>query len=285
MPLPLPTSLSPSKVTAFKDCALAFRLSVIDRVPESPSPHAAKGTLVHRALQRLFWEQPADRTRDLARALVESSADEVLGSDEYRALDLDREERLEFLADAVRLVDNYFTLEEPSAVRCIGTELHMSVSIGGLTLRGIIDRLELDSRGDLVVTDYKTGKAPPTSYELPRLGGVHFYSFLCERLLGRRPALIQLLHLREPVRISSVPSDSSTRGLEVRTSAVWAAIERACREEDFRPRRGRSCQWCSFHSYCPAVGGELQLLPPPRVAGGARAATEHPVVGAKAPGG
>ena len=37
MALPLPTSLSPSKVATFKDCALAFRFSAIDKLPEPPS--------------------------------------------------------------------------------------------------------------------------------------------------------------------------------------------------------------------------------------------------------
>ncbi|MBV9284154.1 MAG: PD-(D/E)XK nuclease family protein, partial [Acidimicrobiia bacterium] len=36
MALPLPTSLTPSKVASFKDCALAFRFSAIVRLPEPP---------------------------------------------------------------------------------------------------------------------------------------------------------------------------------------------------------------------------------------------------------
>ena len=51
MSLPLPTTLSPSKISAFKHCPLQFRFSVIDRLPEPPSPAASKGTLVHRALE------------------------------------------------------------------------------------------------------------------------------------------------------------------------------------------------------------------------------------------
>ena len=53
MSLPLPTSLSPSKVASFKECALASRYSAIDQLPEPPSPWAAKGTLVHRILELL----------------------------------------------------------------------------------------------------------------------------------------------------------------------------------------------------------------------------------------
>ena len=55
-------------------------------------------------------------------------------------------------------------MEDPTAVRDIGLELRLEAQVGALTLRGIIDRLELDAEGGLVVTDYKTGRAPaPTT--------------------------------------------------------------------------------------------------------------------------
>jgi putative RecB family exonuclease len=270
MALPLPTSLSPSKVSSFKDCALAFRLSTIDRVPEPPSPYAAKGTLVHRALQLLMWEEGSERrTIDVAMEKLARAVPEVLDGEEYAGLGLAGAERAEFVADAEELVRNYFALEDPRRVRVIGTELRMTVTIGTLVLSGIIDRLELDEDGELVVTDYKTGRAPSVHFEQTRLGGVHFYAFLCEQVLGRRPARVQLLHLREPLCISTEPSDQSVRGLRQQTTAIWAAVEQACEREDFRPRPGWLCQFCAYHDYCPAVGGDLgRLSVPPASAGG-----------------
>src|SRR5215212_8633572 len=101
MSLPLPTSLSPSKVASFKDCALAFRFAAIDRLPEPPSPSAAKGTLVHRALELLFWEEPAGR-RTVAAALekLDRARVEVLEGEEYAGLGLTATEEAEFVASA-----------------------------------------------------------------------------------------------------------------------------------------------------------------------------------------
>jgi len=257
-----PTSLSPSKVSSFKECALAFRLSAIDRLPEPPSPHAAKGTLVHRALELLMWEEePPSRTLDAALSKLTRAIPEVLDDPEYVDLALAGSKRSEFVADAEALIRNYFALEDPNDVVVLGTELRLSVEVGTLKLSGIIDRLELDANGDLVVTDYKTGRAPSIQYEQSRLGGVHFYAFLCEQVLGRRPARVQLLHLREPLVISTVPSDQSIRALRQQTLAVWAAVEHACAQEDFRPKPGGRCSYCAFHEYCPAVGGDLARLP------------------------
>jgi putative RecB family exonuclease len=256
MALPLPTSLSPSKVASFKDCALAFRFSNIDRLPEPPSPAATKGTLVHRALELLFCEPAPLRTLPTALACLDRARAEMSTDAEYVGLALDQDAAAQFAAEAEVLVRRYFTLEDPTTVHPIGMELRLEVTVGSLTLRGIIDRLELDADGGLVVTDYKSGKVPGVIHEQSRLGGVHFYAFLCERVLGVRPARIQLLYLSEPVAIVAEPSAQSIRGLEQRTAAIWKAVERACEHEDFRPRPSALCNWCSFQDYCPAYGGD-----------------------------
>ncbi|HUP84447.1 MAG TPA: PD-(D/E)XK nuclease family protein [Acidimicrobiales bacterium] len=262
MSLPLPSSLSPSKVSSFKDCALAFRFSAIDRLPEPPSPWATKGTLVHRALQLLFWDEPAgSRTLAAALAKLETAKAEMTSDPEFTGLALDDDEAATFFEEASGLVRKYFELEDPNEVRVLGVELKLEARVGGLLLRGIIDRLELDADGELVITDYKTGRSPRVNFELSRMAGVHFYAFLCEQVLGRRPARIQLLHLAEPVAISLAPSEQSMRGLRNRTAAVWAAVERACATEDFRPRVGKLCDFCAYKAYCPAFGGDLSAVP------------------------
>ncbi len=257
MALPLPATLSPSKVTSFKDCALAFRFSAIDRLPEPTSPAMAKGTLVHAALERLFALEPADRTVEAALTCLDGATTALHAPGrELAELALDAEAEADLVADAERLVRNYFALEDPRTIRPIGLELRLEAAIGDLRLVGIIDRLELDAQGELVVTDYKTGRAPSDRYEQGKLGGVHFYSLLCEELFGRRPARIQLLHLHEPVVITALPTDQSTRGLRTRVGAIWDAVTRACEREDFRPKPGPLCSWCSFQQYCPQFGGD-----------------------------
>ena len=261
MPLPLPSSLSPSKVSSFKDCALAFRFSAIDKLPEPPSAPATKGTLVHRALQLLFWDEPqGNRTIPVALEKLAQAKAEMATDPEFTGLALTDEQIAEFHAEAEQLVRRYFELEDPNDVRVIGTELLMSVQLGTLLLRGIIDRLELDEDGELVVTDYKTGRAPAVPYERSRMSGVHFYAFLVERVLGRRPSRVQLLHLQEPVAISTVPSEQSIRAMEMRTRAIWTAVEKACATDDFRPRPNKLCDYCSFKALCPAFGGSVDLV-------------------------
>jgi putative RecB family exonuclease len=254
--IPVPISLSPSSMGTFTSCPLAFRFSYIERLPEPPSAPASKGTLVHLALQHLMWRPAAERTiegalEDLGRARADLEADA-----EFSELELTPEEWEQFHADAEVLVRRYFEMEDPTRVNVLGLELRVSAETSdGVTIRGIIDRLELDADGELVVTDYKTGSAPSEGWEQQSMAGVHVYSLLCERMFGRRPARVQLLYLSKPERIVTASTDQSLRGVEMKSGALMRAVRTACARNDFRPRPSALCSYCSFREFCPAYGG------------------------------
>lgn len=260
MALEVPTSLSPSKVSKFTDCALAFRFSAIDRIPEPPSPQAIKGTLVHGALERLFWELPrGKRSGSAARHALAAAWEALVLDPEAKGLIPSGSEKDDFLSEAWSLVEGYLSLEDPDTIEAAGVELTLEAEVGGVMLRGIIDRLDVTPDGGLVVVDYKTGRVPSEMQERARLWGVHFYALLCEEVLGVRPSLVRLMYLRKPVTIETAPSDQAIRGLRQRTAAVWKAIERSCADEDFRPRPGPLCNWCAFQDRCPAFGADRSV--------------------------
>ena len=218
-----------------------------------------KGTVVHRALELLFVRRPAERTPAALAADMSTALDEYRTHPDYVGLGLTTEAADTFARDCHALIEKYFAMEDPTTVREIGLELWMEAPVGDLTLRGIIDRLELDDDGELVVTDYKTGRAPSGNFEQKSLAGVHFYSFLCEAVFGRRPARVRLMYLAYGETIETVPSAQSVKFITTRTKAVWSAVERACTTGDFRPRQSKLCDWCSFQQWCPAFGGDPSL--------------------------
>ncbi len=259
MSFAVPTSLSPSRVEAFTSCPMAFRFASIEKLPEPPSTAATKGSLVHRALEVLFTHEASERVGEAIVRSFQQAVQEYAVDPELTLLGLDEEQHEAFVADAWTLMESYVHMEDPTQIRDVGLELRLEARVGDLTLRGIIDRLELDPDGELIVTDYKTGRAPGLKYEQSKLGGVHFYSFLCESVLGRRPAAIRLMYLRSGETITAIPSEQSVKFITTRTTAVWKAVERACTTEDFRPRQGPLCKVCSFQPWCPAFGGDPDL--------------------------
>jgi putative RecB family exonuclease len=255
----LPRGLSPSAFSAFKSCPLAFKFSYLDRLPQPPSAPASKGTLVHRALELLMLRDGPARTLPAALEDLTQARAELSEHPEFAELELTEAEWDGFYADAETLVHRYFELEDPTRVRPIGLELRLSVTVGSLSLRGVIDRLELDENGELVITDYKTGSVPGERHELQRLAGVHMYALMVEQLLGKRPVRVQLLYLLKPEAIIAVPSEQSVNGVARKSQALWKAIESACARDDFRPHPGPLCNYCSYQAYCPAFGGDPLL--------------------------
>ena len=248
-------------------CPLAFRFSSIERLPDPATPATTKGSLVHRALELLFLHPPADRTPAALDACIDAAIVEYRVHPDFTSLRLDADVEREFFADCRQLAANYMQLEDPRRVRAIGLELRLEAPVGDLTLRGIIDRLDLDDNGELVVTDYKTGRAPHPNFERKSLSGVHFYAFLCESVFGRIPAAVRLVYLRSGEVITATPSPQSTRFMTTRTSAVWKAVATACERDDFRPKPSTLCNYCAYQRWCPAYGGDPSL-----------AATEAPLV-------
>jgi putative RecB family exonuclease len=258
-----PGSLSPSSMGTFTTCPLAFRFAYLERLPEPPSAPASKGTLVHLALQHLMWRPPAQRTLDHALADLAVATERLAAHPDLAELELTDAQWESFHADAEVLVRRYFEIEDPREVRVLGLELRVAATTAdGVTIRGVIDRLELDADGELVVTDYKTGSAPGEGWEQQSLAGVHVYALLCERLFRRRPARVQLLYLSRPEKIVTRPTDQSVRGVEVKSGAVMRAVHAACERVDFRPRVSGLCEFCSFREFCPEFGGDPALAAP-----------------------
>lgn len=251
----VPTSLSPSRVESFTSCPLAFRFANIEKIDGPPTIHTTRGSLVHRALELAFVQPPQARTRDLFTECVDVAIREYRALPDFTRLGLDDEAAARFEDECRQLVANYLRMEDPTEVRPIGLELWLSATVGDLTLRGIIDRLELRD-GGLVVTDYKTGRAPSTNWEHKSLSGVHFYSLLCQEVFGRLPVAIRLMYLSTGETIETKPNERSARFVATRSAAVWKAVERACVTGDFKAHPSGLCGSCSFQPWCPSFGGD-----------------------------
>lgn len=255
MALPLPRSLSPSSLSNFTSCGLQFRFTAVERLPETASVAATRGTLVHSALEVLFGLPAHERRPERAEECLQVAAERMRTDPQWIELGLSDDDQAAMLDDSRKLLNGYFALEDPATVQAIGLELKMEVDIGGVTVRGIIDRLDLVD-GELVVTDYKTGRAPGDNWARQKMLGVHVYSLMCEQTFGRRPVRVQLLHLAEPVAIVAEPTGQSSAGLTRKLQAVWRAVETACENDDFQARPSPACNWCSFQKWCPAFGGD-----------------------------
>lgn len=255
---PLPTSLSPSRIATFTECPRRFQYSAIERLEEPPTIWTLKGTFVHAALEELFSLPPEDRTEQRALASLDGASREPWFLEGSTSLGLSDLEASRFLDESAELVGNYFRMEDPRTIDAVGVELRVQTDLPAqgdrapVHLRGIIDRLDRDGSGGLVVVDYKTGRAPRAGQEREKLAGVETYALLCERVLGLRPTAVRLLYLRDELVVERQISEHEVARQQRRAVAVWSAIERSHASGSFRPSPSRLCSFCAFNERCEA---------------------------------
>ncbi|WP_100498551.1 RecB family exonuclease [Geodermatophilus chilensis] len=271
-------SLSPSRAADFKTCPLLYRFRTIDRLPERKSLAAVRGTLVHAVLERLYDLPARRRTAEAARELVAPAWEELRADPEVAELFAEdgaadaapAEQSLDaWLASAGKLVETYFTLEDPSRIEPHGREELVEVTLpDGLLLRGYVDRLDVAPNGALRVVDYKTGSMPREAFEGKALFQMKFYALVLWRTRGVVASQLKLLYLGNGDALTYAPDEAELVRFERTLQAIWAAIERAVATGDFRPNRTRLCDWCDHQALCPSFGG----TPPPFPAEAAAAA-------------
>jgi len=265
-------SLSPSRAGDFKTCPLLYRFRTVDRLPEPPSPDAVRGTLVHKVLEDLFDLPRGERTPERAAGMVEAAWEHVLeaepgaaemfvgpeGAGAAGAPELTR-----WLASCRDVLARYFTLEDPRRLEPAERELYVETLLdNGLQLRGFVDRLDVAPDGAIRVVDYKTGRSPGEAFEAKAMFQMRFYALVIWRARGVVPAMLRLIYLGNGEMVSYQPDERDLLATERLVTAVWQAIRRAHESGDWRPRRSRLCDWCSFQAYCPEFGGTPPPLPP-----------------------
>ncbi|CNF79617.1 recombinase B [Mycobacterium tuberculosis] len=260
-------SLSPSRAGDFMTCPLLYRFRVIDRIPERPSAAAVRGTLVHAVLERLFDLPTGGRTPAAALGMLGPEWERLLAAEpELAGLfaegDAGEAARAEWLDQARRMVERYFTLEDPRRLEPAERELFVETVLdSGLKLRGYIDRVDVAPSGDVRIVDYKTGTAPRADFEARALFQMKFYALVLWRLRGRVPRLLQLMYLGNGEVLRYEPDEADLRATQRKVEALWQAIRRAMDTGEWRPRAGRLCDWCDHKERCPEFGGTPPPLP------------------------
>ncbi|WP_281964000.1 RecB family exonuclease [Serinicoccus marinus] len=250
-------ALSPSRAADFMQCPLLYRLRVVDRLPEPPSAAAARGSLVHAVLDRIFDRPAQERTLEQATALVPAEWERMVAQEpELAALAV-----ADTAGAADGLLARWFELEDPTRLEPAERELYVEADLDGLVIRGYVDRLDEAPDGALRVVDYKTGRAPSETFEGRALFQLKFYALALWRSRGVLPRRLQLVYLGDRTVLWIDPTEAELRATERKIRALWAAIEQVAVSGDWRPRRGRACTWCSFQEHCPAWGGTPPPLP------------------------
>ena len=251
----LPKSLSPSRLADFKACPRRYQHASIERISQPATYATAKGRFAHYVFEHLFLLPSEERTVEQARVLVDPAIDAIL-TDAVRmeiAMDSAMFERL--IDETQDIITKYFEMEDPREVNAEGVELRLGVSIDDAPLFGILDRLDRDEAGNLVIVDYKTGGLPNRNYDALTFANTELYAALCREKLGETPTKIRLLYVAQGETIERPVTDVVIRARTTSAVDAWDKIKRYYADGDFPATPStNTCRFCAYKDLCRADG-------------------------------
>jgi putative RecB family exonuclease len=267
---PVLTTLSPSRASDFKTCPQMYKFKSIDKIETEPTIHQARGTTAHLALERLFELPARERTPAHLYDLFRSAWQELKATDYPNLFDGVDDERA-WGIETLNILASYFTVEDPTSFEPLALEMDLTVPVNSMTIRGILDRMEEvtetaedgTERELLVITDYKTGKAPPERYAEKAFFALKIYALLIRITKGVTPDRLRLLYLNGPTEYTRDVNDRQLDAMEKQLEALWAAINKAIETDTWPAKTSVLCDWCDFKAeLCPAWND----VQPPRAA-------------------
>jgi putative RecB family exonuclease len=252
---PLPKSLSPSRLQDFQSCPRKYQHTSIDRIPQPASYASAKGRFVHYVFEHLYQLPGPERTIERAREFVAPALEIVLTEDVRNDIGLDDAMLEKLLKETEDIITTYFQMEDPQSIHHEGVELRLGVDIDGTPLFGILDRLDRDEDGELVIVDYKTGGLPNRNYDTSTFANAELYAALCEAKLGEQPKKIRLLYVADGTAIERYVTDITVKARAHAAANAWQRINRYYDDGDFPATPSKSsCRFCAFKEICRADG-------------------------------
>ena len=235
-----PMRLSYSSINTYETCPAKFKFQYEDRVPQAPSPALSFGDSLHQALH-LFHNRPvpvAPSLEELQEMLEATWVSEGFsGESEERTY---RDHGRQVLAQYHR--ENAADYRIPVAL-----EFRFQVQVEGVTLSGIIDRMDRLPGGGYEIVDYKTNRRLPPQSRIDQDLQLSIYHLAAREVWGIEPERLTLYYLLPGQRMSTTRLPADVDELRRRIGVVAERIEAGM----FEARQNPLCDWCDYQALCP----------------------------------
>lgn len=246
---------TPSKLGTFTDCPRRYRYSYVDRPTPAKGPpwaHNSLGASVHTALRNWYGLPGPARVPSALPSLLKAT----WVREGYRDVDQERDAWRRALDWLESYVGSSLGAEEP-----LGVERVVATKTSVMAFNGRVDRI--DSRPELVIVDYKTGRTGLSADDARGSAALALYAYAASRVFRKPCQRVELHHLptgtvaahehtAESLARQVARADDTARDILAAEKAVAAGADP---DEAFPTAPGTICTWCDFKRACPAGVG------------------------------
>jgi DNA helicase II / ATP-dependent DNA helicase PcrA len=235
--------LSASAVETYESCPLQFKLDREWRIPGEVPAALQYGATMHRVLRAYYDSLRFKRTMSDERAIEFFRADlrdaHIQDPYQYHLYEKQGVEQLkDFLAAARR--------QPPREV--LHTEEFFEIRLPATNIVGRIDRIDTLPDGQIVITDYKTGK-PRSQKDADESLQLSIYAWAAREKWGYRADRLVFYNLEENSAVATTRNEMQLNEARRKVEEVAAKIAAG----EFHPRPGFHCRFCAYRSLCPAT--------------------------------
>ena len=243
--------LSVSKLKTYLDCKAKYNFSYNLKLPKKEWGHLTLGKFCHKVLEDFhqFYIEGCELPYNEAMSQAFRNAKEEFKSETNK----------EMIKECWDMINQYLikVSKEKKQFNVVSCEKKFDLIVGeGISLTGMIDKIEVDEHGIVKVCDYKTSKSM-------KYLGKDFFQLLTYAyvLLEENPDLekvkgsyIMLRHNFQEISTEFAPKEIAN----VKQKYIDYGHQ-ILNETEFEPHPTPLCNWCDYIDSCPA--GKKRLAP------------------------
>ena len=243
-------ALSATAIERYETCPLKFKIDRFWNVPGEVAAQMQYGNVIHTLLRDYYESLRGGRPKgeDEMLALLRESLVAAGFADPVQR-ELYQKEGTKQLREFVRLQ------QAAPPVEVIGTELAFEITLGGVRVKGRLDRIDRIAGNRVAIIDYKTGK-PRTEDHARRSLQLSIYALAAREKWDYEAERLVFYNLADN---SEVACKRDLRQLEEACQRV-AQVAADISAGNFDPTPGFHCGWCAYRNLCPATEERLYQI-------------------------